>query len=58
MRIVDFKGKKVAIYSCSDCGYVMDKTVTNRPNGKFCDPDCKEYIDNLVLEEKMKEGGA
>lgn len=46
------RGKKITFYECKDCKMVMDRTETNRPNGKFCEPKCKEYID---LKEAKNE---
>jgi len=43
---VIFKGKKITFYGCKDCKMVGDRAVTNRPNNKFCDVLCKEYVDS------------
>ena len=40
------KGEKFTHFGCGDCGNVLNKErgKTLRPNNKFCDPVCHQYV--------------
>jgi len=39
-----FKQTVITHYECNDCGMVARKSRTLRPNGKFCDAECMDYV--------------
>lgn len=45
---------KTKHYGCKDCGMVSDKTKTLRPNGKFCAPECFEYVTGRAMDKTGK----
>lgn len=54
------KNMKITFYGCKDCMKVytsqLNKNIkTLRPNNKFCDPLCRDYVIN---QEKIKAGQA
>lgn len=45
---IQFNGRSITHYGCHDCGNVSETAHSLRPGGKFCDPDCMEYVLSLT----------
>jgi hypothetical protein len=56
---VRYKGKYITHYECKDCGQVMDNSRTMRPNNKFCESKCMEYVKSFkhIVRGGMKYHG-
>jgi hypothetical protein len=37
-------GQKITFFDCKDCGMVMHTENGLRPNRKFCDKRCKDFV--------------
>jgi len=57
-KMVIHKGIKITHFECKDCGKVHGKK-TLRPNNKFCDPVCMDYVLSLanVVEDLPNKPG-